>query len=355
MYLEFKNISKRFGEVVALSDFSMSTQRESLTALLGPSGCGKTTLLRILAGFEEADGGDILINGSSIMSHSPKNRRVGIVFQDYALFPHMSVEKNIAYGLKFEGSLSESDKTARARDLLSLLQLESLRERMPDELSAGQQQRVALARSLAPSPEILLLDEPLSALDDQLRVQLRFELKQLLKHIGVTTIHVTHDQEEALAIADRVAVMRGGSIEQFGSPEEIYGNPATPFVAEFVGRGNVLEANFVASVGAIIELELFDGQRIQVANNNDLSFATGDKLKLLIRPEHMSWEGQDLNSVEGVYQGSEYLGDSTLIYVEIAKKNCVVKLSGSFGIPRDLQKNQSITLAFNPKDAKIFL
>ena len=355
MYLEIKNLKKNFGDVVALNDISMKFERESLNVLLGPSGCGKTTLLRLLAGFEEPDEGDILINGSSIVRQSPEVRRIGIVFQDYALFPHMSVEKNISYGLIFDKNSSRKDKAARVQDLLSLFGIQDLKHRLPEELSAGQQQRVALARSLAPRPNVLLLDEPFSALDEQLRVRLRFELRQVLSEVGVTTIHVTHDQEEALAIADRVVVMREGLIEQVGSPEEIYTDPETPFVAEFVGRGNVLDALFVSSYGGLSQVELADGQRVRVMNSQDLSLEPGDPLVLLIRPEHLMWEGHADNLLRGVLKGIEYLGDTMLAYVSIADQTCVVKLPGFSNEFGSIRKDQGVTLTFRPEDAKIYI
>lgn len=353
MLLEIKNLSKKYGDVVALDNVSMRFLGESLMVLLGPSGCGKTTLLRTLVGFERPDSGNILINGSSIVGRSPKDRGIGIVFQDYALFPHMNVEKNISYGLKFDKASPSHERANRPHFLMELLGIEKLKSRLPEELSAGQQQRVAIARSLVPNPQILLLDEPFSALDEQLRVQLRFELKQLLKEIGIAAIHITHDQEEALAIADQIAVMREGMIEQIGSPREIYENPATPFIAEFVGRGNLLRAKYISSNEQFLILELVDGQRIRVQNSGNKSLENRTELRLLIRPERLALGRHGENEVIARFRGMEFLGDSVLILAKIADQDCFIRESNLDGRVEDLRLDEEITLSFRSQDAKL--
>lgn len=240
MSVRVERLNKRFGSVQALADVSLEVAAGSLLAVVGPSGCGKTTLLRIVAGLETPDSGRVHLFGEDVTALPPEERGVGLVFQNYALFPHMNVEENIAYGLRRRG-IHPSERRARVRELLALVNLEGLEGRMPSQLSAGQQQRVAIARALAPRPRVLLLDEPLAALDAVLRVRLREEIRRLQRRLGVTTIVVTHDQEEALTMADQVAVMRAGRLEQVADPWTLYDQPGTPFVATFVGQSNRFE------------------------------------------------------------------------------------------------------------------
>jgi iron(III) transport system ATP-binding protein len=236
-WLQFQSVSKRFGQFQALHDVNLTIRKGEFLCLLGPSGCGKTTLLRILAGLEQQDSGSLVMGGHDISHLPPAQRQYGIVFQSYALFPNLTVAENIGYGLRD----TRARKMARVEELLDLIGLQSLEQQFPAQLSGGQQQRVALARALATSPSLLLLDEPLSALDAQVREHLRRELRSLQEKLGVTTIMVTHDQEEAVALADTIAVMRAGKVEQTGTPEQIYHQPATTFVADFIGRANWLE------------------------------------------------------------------------------------------------------------------
>lgn len=238
-YLKVENVSKRFGRFKALDDVSFASNRGELLCILGPSGCGKTTLLRAVAGLDHQDGGRVLLDGRDV-SHLPVSRRnVGIVFQSYALFPNLTASRNIAYGLGTRG-LGKGRVTERVEELLTLVGLQGHGLKYPAQLSGGQQQRVALARAIAPSPSLLLLDEPLSALDAQVRARLRMEIRTLQQRLGVTTLMVTHDQEEALAMADRILVMDKGRVLQAGTPDEIYGRPACPFVASFIGSMNFI-------------------------------------------------------------------------------------------------------------------
>ncbi len=237
--LEFVNVSKSFGDVNALSNFTIALEQGELVSLLGPSGCGKTTALRIAAGFETADTGSILLGSTNIISLPAHQRRMGMVFQSYSLFPHLNIRDNVAFGLKVRGVPSDARKK-RAEEMLDLVRLSDLGHRMPHQISGGQQQRVALARALATEPHVLLLDEPLSALDAKIRVEVRDEIRRLNRDLGVTTMFVTHDQDEAMSISDRICVMNNGVIEQTGSPRDIYNNPATSFVAHFVGSINSL-------------------------------------------------------------------------------------------------------------------
>jgi ABC-type Fe3+/spermidine/putrescine transport system ATPase subunit len=244
--VELIGVSKRFGDVLAVDALDLEVRPGEFLSLLGPSGCGKTTTLRLIAGFERPDEGDIRIGGSDVSRLPPYKRDVNTVFQSYALFPHLSVGDNVGYGLKQRG-LRRAERRARALEMLELVRLPGFEGRKPKQLSGGQQQRVALARALVMQPRVLLLDEPLGALDLKVRRELQIELKRIQEEIGITFVYVTHDQEEALAMSDRVAVMHGGRIEQLGAPREIYDRPATRFVADFIG-----ETNFIRVRGEIV-------------------------------------------------------------------------------------------------------
>jgi putative spermidine/putrescine transport system ATP-binding protein len=240
-FLQIRNLDKSFGATRVVKDFSLPVEKGEFVSLLGPSGCGKTTVLRMIAGFETPSGGAIVIGGRDVVGLRPNQRNIGMVFQSYALFPNLTVAENVAFGLKVKG-LPRAERDARVAEMLRLIGLDDFGARYPFQLSGGQQQRVALARALAIQPEVLLLDEPLSALDAKIRVSLREEIRSIQRRLGITTIFVTHDQEEALSISDRVVVMNGGIAEQVGAPFEIYNRPATRFVAEFVGTLNLMEA-----------------------------------------------------------------------------------------------------------------
>jgi ABC-type Fe3+/spermidine/putrescine transport system ATPase subunit len=261
--LEITNVSKRFGDVAAVDDISLVVQPGEVVSLLGPSGCGKTTTLRLIAGFERPDSGHIRIDGKDVGHRRPYERNVGLLFQNYALFPHMSVRQNVGYGLRYHG-WAKPKAAERIREVLGLVKLAGLDDRYPGQLSGGQQQRVALARALATQPSIMLLDEPLSALDAKLRQELRIELKELLRSINATTIIVTHDQEEAMGMAERIVVLQHGRVQQDASPEEIYLRPRNRFVAEFVGRSNWLTAHCAQMCGANWRMTTPDGHDLIV-------------------------------------------------------------------------------------------
>ena len=282
MILELRSITKRFGDLVAVNDVSFSAERGKLITFVGPSGCGKTTLLRVVSGFAEPDHGEVILDDQNVTRKSPNARDTAMVFQNYALFPHMTVGQNIAFGMRIRKRPKEEiDKEVHR--LLTLVKMEGLGERKPHELSGGQQQRVALARALSLNPKILLLDEPLSNLDANLRVTMREELRRLQRRLGLTIIFVTHDQEEAMSISDLLVVMDQGIVKQVGSPTEIYEKPADEFVANFVGHINFFPGEVMALSGDEMDLQIPQG-KLRVKNPH-FTVIAGDRVKLVVRPE----------------------------------------------------------------------
>jgi spermidine/putrescine transport system ATP-binding protein len=279
-------VTKRFGNVVAVDDVTIEVARGEFFSLLGPSGCGKTTSLRMIAGFEEPEAGRVVLTGRDIVGVPPYKRNVNTVFQSYALFPHLTVFDNVAFGLRRK-KVAKRDARDRVQRYLRLVQLEGYDDRRPQQLSGGQQQRVALARALVNEPAVLLLDEPLGALDLKLRKQMQLELMRIQREVGVTFIYVTHDQEEALVMSDRLAVMSYGHVEQIGFPEDIYERPATRFVAGFIGTSNIIEANVAGREGDWLRLEAAEGDRLLVAAPADRPLHAGDKIAFTVRPEKL--------------------------------------------------------------------
>ena len=295
MEVELRQVTKRFGDTVALADVSFTVPAGQFVTLLGPSGCGKTTFLRVVAGFEKPDQGDAVLGGEVITHLPPNQRQIGMVFQNYALFPHMTVERNVSFGLRMRHA--PAVETARhTAELLDLVGLRDLAGRYPHQLSGGQQQRVALARALEIQPRVLLLDEPFGALDRKLRLQMQVDVKKLIRRLGITTIFVTHDQEEALAMSDLVAVMKSGRIVQSGTPIEIYDNPRDPFVADFVGGSNFLEGDVVGSDDSQITLRL-GGALLTVARAGEVR--PGKRAVLVVRPENLRLAGGDGGGLTG--------------------------------------------------------
>jgi putative spermidine/putrescine transport system ATP-binding protein len=302
-FLELTGIQKTFAGTTAVEDFNLAAERGEFVSFLGPSGCGKTTTLRMIAGFEYPTAGRIRIGDADITDQSPNRRNVGMVFQSYALFPNMTVAGNIGFGLKVRKRPKDAI-AKRVEELLTLIHLEGRGGRYPYQLSGGQQQRVALARALAIEPQVLLLDEPLSALDAKIRVALRKEIRSIQRQLGITTVYVTHDQEEALSLSDRVVVMSEGRIEQIGTPSEIYNFPATPFVASFVGTLNLLNAKVVDPAGGELEIE---GQRIRAAKA--VAASSGATVSVALRPESIELgENGGTNRFHGPLQDISFLG-----------------------------------------------
>jgi spermidine/putrescine transport system ATP-binding protein len=280
--IEVRSVTKRFGPVTAVDDISLTVRAGEFLTLLGPSGCGKTTLLRLIAGFELPDAGAILLGGADVTHQPPYRRNVNQVFQSYALFPHLTVRENVGFGLRMQ-RLARRDIATRVEEALALVSLAGFENRRPHELSGGQRQRVALARALAPRPAVLLLDEPLSALDAQLRHAMQLELKRLQRQLGTTFVFVTHDQEEALTMSDRIALINRGRIEQLAEVHEIYHRPVTAFAAEFIGNANLIEAELVRREGATVHIRLAGGLELRLsAGHWD---GTDARALVSIRPE----------------------------------------------------------------------
>jgi spermidine/putrescine transport system ATP-binding protein len=312
--VELDSVTKRFGELTAVDAIDLSIAEGEFFTMLGPSGCGKTTTLRMIAGFEEVTGGRLAIDDIDMLGIPPHKRPTNTVFQSYALFPHLSVKENVAFGLQRKG-VDKSEIDQRVREELERVGLAAEANRRPAQLSGGMQQRVALARALVNLPRVLLLDEPLGALDLKLRKGLQVELKKIQREVGITFVYVTHDQEEALTMSDRIAVMNKGRIEQIADPEEVYDRPSTTFVAGFIGVSNLMPGT-VRKSGERGEVELDTG--VQVNTNVD-GFHPGDRCQAVVRPEKLAIGagGGNQPSVEGLVESSLYLGTSTQLIVEL--------------------------------------
>jgi len=314
--VQLQAVSKRFGEQAAVEGVTLAIAAGEFFSLLGPSGCGKTTTLRLIAGFERPTGGMILLDGADMSQTPPHKRSVNTVFQNYALFPHLTVEQNVGFGLKYQ-DVSKDEARNRIGQSLELVRLSGFEKRRPSQLSGGQQQRVALARALILNPAVLLLDEPLGALDAKLRKALQIELKALQEEVGITFIYVTHDQEEALTMSDRIAVMSNGRVEQVGSPKEVYEEPATAYVADFLGVSNLMAATAAGSAGGKCKVRLGDFELLAGQGEED---ALGE-VKLVIRPERVELETQGTtgeNRVPGMVERVVYVGSTMQIIVNLA-------------------------------------
>ena len=313
-HLTLNNISKQFSNNQVVQDFNLIVDKGEFVSFLGPSGCGKTTTLRMIAGFEIPTTGTVILDDEDITSKSPNQRNVGMVFQAYALFPNMTVAQNIGFGLRIrkEKKAAINDRVA---EMLALIHLEQKGDSYPYQLSGGQQQRVALARALAIHPQVLLLDEPLSALDAKIRVQLRAEIRAIQRKLGITAIYVTHDQEEALSISDRIVVMYEGRIEQVGSPFEIYNFPTTAFVASFVGTLNTTAAEVVDPATHLLQI---DGVQLQAAEGLD-DRQKGDKVTIAIRPERLNFVSQErkANILDCTVENITFLGSVVRVQVSV--------------------------------------
>ena len=315
-FLRLDNITKSFAGTSVVKGVNLDFNKGEFITLLGPSGCGKTTILRMVAGFERPSSGTILVEGKDISPLPPNQRKIGMVFQAYALFPNMNVEDNVGFGLKIAG-VGTDERRSRVAEMLKLIGLPGYGKRFPFELSGGQQQRVALARALAPKPKMLLLDEPLSALDAKIRVSLRQEIRAIQRDLGITTIFVTHDQEEALSISDRIVVLSAGNVEQFGSPFEVYNQPATRFVATFVGQLNSLRAKVTNPANGSVSI---GGQQAVVPSLPKTAKA-GDTITLTMRPEAVSLANGHARDIvlDGTVAEVNFLGSVIRLKVKLGE------------------------------------
>ncbi len=348
--VELRSVLKRFGSVVAVNSIDLQIKDGEFFSLLGPSGCGKTTTLRMIAGLETATEGEILIYNRSMGETPPFQRPVNTVFQNYALFPHMTIEKNIAFGLEMKHVPKDEIKT-RVAEALDMVRLPEMAKRRPKQLSGGQQQRIALARALVNRPEVLLLDEPLGALDLKLRKTMQLELKQLQDQVGITFIYVTHDQEEALTMSDRIAVMNDGIVLQIGSPKEIYERPRTRFVADFIGETNFLDGTVSEINGSDVSV-LVDDQ-ITVRAQSDASLHQGQAVSVVIRPEKFKLDNS--SDFKGRVEELIYIGTDTRYLIRLTDKTRVTVREQNLD-PEQMvacQTGDEVGLSWNPTQALV--
>lgn len=331
-----EGLTKEYGDVQAVDGIELDIKEGEFFSLIGPSGCGKTTTLRMLAGFENSTKGSIYIEGERVNDVPPHNRDVGMVFQSYALFPHKTVSENIGFGLKMDG-IPEKEREERVSDILELVDLPGFEDRSPKELSGGQQQRVALARALVIEPSVLLLDEPLSNLDLKLRKEMQFELKRIQSDLGITTVYVTHDQEEALSMSDKVLVMNDGKPEQIGTPQEVYNRPENKFIAEFIGDSNILPATITSKQNGTIDLDLHTTEQDTVRVPNRLVDQAGDRdtneVFLSIRSEDLEIRERtrangSRPNVRGTIKTKTFQGKTTSFLIDLGNEEVIVEESG---------------------------
>ncbi len=345
-----RNAKKAYGDTVIIPNLSLDIKEGELFTLLGPSGCGKTTLLRMIAGFNSIEGGDFYFNDKRINDLDPAKRNIGMVFQNYAIFPHFTVRKNIEFGLKNKKLLAD-EISSTAEEYMKLVQIEQFANRMPEKLSGGQQQRVALARALCIKPDVLLMDEPLSNLDAKLRVEMRTVIKRIQNSVGITCVYVTHDQEEAMAISDRIAIMNAGVIQQIGRPKAIYQRPANLFVATFIGRTNILDGKLVVEEGkAYLEVQEFKTKIQAVAKDHFYS----QDVKISIRPEEFFLNREDVfEGVKGVVKDAIFLGLNTHYFV-VLNSGEEVEIIQESTIEETLEKGTKISLGINTVKTNVF-
>ena len=341
-----KNAVKRYGDFTAVNGISLNIEQGEFFTLLGPSGCGKTTLLRMIAGFNTVDGGEICFDEQVINTLPAHKRDIGMVFQNYAIFPHLNVADNVAYGLKAR-KVPKEQITPRVDEALNMVQIDQLKARQPNELSGGQQQRVALARAFVIEPGVLLMDEPLSNLDAKLRVQMRTTIKKLQRRLGITTVYVTHDQEEALAISDRIAVMNQGNIMQIGKPEEIYRKPANPFVANFIGVSNFIDCTVDGQDPASATVHLHDGHSFQMPLRKPYS----GEVILSARPAQLFFSEQGL---PGKVNMSTFLGDFIQYEVELSTGQVLELNEYTKDVDGAKNDGEEVHLSFNPKQVSLY-
>lgn len=348
--ISIRHAVKKYGENVIIPDLSLEIREGEFFTLLGPSGCGKTTLLRMIAGFNSIEGGDFYFNEKRINDLDPAKRNIGMVFQNYAIFPHYTVRQNVEFGLKNKG-VPAKERKEKSDEFLRLMQIENLAERKPDRMSGGQQQRVALARALVIEPDVLLMDEPLSNLDAKLRVDMRSAIRRTQHQVGITTVYVTHDQEEAMAISDRIAVMKAGVLQQVGTPKSIYQRPANLFVSSFIGRSNVVPAELKMEGDASF-LVFSNGKKAEI-RNVDSAFRENRKVKLSVRPEEFLLCGKEEELLHARITESIFLGLNTHYTVELETGDRAEIIQEST-ISNILTVGEEISLKINMEKVNVF-
>ena len=351
--IRIQNAVKKYGDNVVIPDLSLDIKEGEFFTLLGPSGCGKTTLLRMIAGFNSIEGGDFYFGDRRINDLDPSKRNIGMVFQNYAIFPNMTVEKNVEFGLK-NRNVSKEDRAVEVKKFLKLMQIEDFAERMPEKLSGGQQQRVALARALVIKPDVLLMDEPLSNLDAKLRIEMRTAIKQLQNSIGITTVYVTHDQEEAMAVSDRIAVFNHGVIQQIGTPKALYQRPANLFVANFIGHSNELEGSLTKENGQMV-ISVCDDYSFVLNNVKEEHCQEGVlPVKLAVRPEEWIIQEETEPGIVGTIIDSIFLGLNTHYLIQLSNGKEVEAVKES-EIDSILPKGKNVKLQIKSHKVNVFL
>ena len=351
--IRIQNAVKKYGDNVVIPDLSLDIKEGEFFTLLGPSGCGKTTLLRMIAGFNSIEGGDFYFGDRRINDLDPSKRNIGMVFQNYAIFPNMTVEKNVEFGLK-NRNVSKEERAVEVKKFLKLMQIEDFAERMPEKLSGGQQQRVALARALVIKPDVLLMDEPLSNLDAKLRIEMRTAIKQLQNSIGITTVYVTHDQEEAMAVSDRIAVFNHGVIQQIGTPKALYQRPANLFVANFIGHSNELEGSLTKEKGQMV-ISVCDDYSFVLNNVKEEHCQDGVlPVKLAVRPEEWIIQEETEAGMEGTIIDSIFLGLNTHYLIQLSNGKEVEAVKES-EIDSILPKGKNVKLQIKSHKVNVFL
>ena len=350
-HVKINNVVKRYGDFTALHELNLEIEEGEFLSLLGPSGCGKTTTLRLIAGFIQPTRGNIILGGEDVTMVAPQHREIGMVFQDYALFPHMTIADNIGFGLRERG-YPKAQTATRVADLLDLIHLSDVGDRYPAEVSGGQQQRIAVARAVAYPPKVLLMDEPLGALDLKLRETMQIELRRIQQELNITTVYVTHDQTEAMSMSDRIVVMNTGRIEQIGSAEDIYNDPQTRFVADFVGQINLLDAEITGSEGEFLTAQTLDCQVRVPKGNGQLS----GKVSIAVRPEHLQLvdveaQNSGLNVISGKLSGRTFAGNLTRLFIDVGEETQMVVEARPQDAPSEI--GASLKIGWHPEDSRV--
>lgn len=348
--IKIRDAIKRYGDNTIISDLSLDIKEGEFFTLLGPSGCGKTTLLRMIAGFNSIEGGDFYFNETRINDMDPSKRNIGMVFQNYAIFPHLSVKDNVAFGLK-NRKMPKDQIEVETKKFMELMHIDEYAERMPDRLSGGQQQRVALARALVIQPDVLLMDEPLSNLDAKLRVEMRTVIKEIQNSVGITTVYVTHDQEEAMAVSDRIAVMKDGDIQHIGTPKDLYQRPANLFVSTFIGRTNVVGADLVVEDGKTF-VKFSDGYKLEMTNVLE-EHKKDQKITVSIRPEELLISSDDVEGMKAIIDDSIFLGLNTHYMVHTSDGTRMEIIQES-KIDSIIPKGSTVNLTVNAEKVNLF-